>query len=159
QETVAGRKGLDSERTQRLDQLDEIAATLNDDERRRVVLFRRAEFAQEAADREGQARAIDGLRDLVERDGDVLWLGRLRESQMRFAIELGRLDEAWTAAHEALEAYLRAGDANGEAQARTGIAEVATLRGDLAEAERLLEAARSAAERASDAQLTLRLLR
>src|SRR5262249_24511995 len=50
QETVAGRKGLDSERTQRLDQLDEIAATLNDDERRRVVLFRRAEFAQEAAD-------------------------------------------------------------------------------------------------------------
>ncbi len=158
-ETVAGRQAADERRASLLARLDAAASALDDDERRSTALVRRIAFAQERGDREREQAAIDALRVLVEGAPKPWWIGQLRTAQGRYAIEVGQLDVAQSAAEAALDAYLAAGDVRGEAESRTQSAEIATLRGDLGSAEPLVDAARGAAERADDASLTLRLMR
>ena len=158
-ETAAGRSGADDVRMRVLDELDALARSLREKERQQTVALRRIEFAVEANDRDGEIGAIETLRRLTDANGDLKWTGRLRDAESRLATSLGKLEEALAAANAALAAYRAAGDVRGEAQARIQIAEIATNRGDLANAESLLDAAREAAERASDASLTFRLLR
>ena len=158
QETISARNGADAARAAALDRLDAAANVLDDDELRRTATLRRAEFAQESGDRDAEARSLERLSGLVGADAGAAWVGRLRAAQARQAIDLAQLDAAREHAGAALQAYLAVGDPDGEALARTEIAEIATFRGDLADAEALLEDARAAAGRAVDTRLTPRLL-
>jgi len=159
QETVAARKGLDEARRALLDQLQEIAVALGDLGRQRHCALQRVELAHQTSDRVREAAALQQLRTLIALDGDWEWAIRLHNAEAQLAIQLGQFDDADRAAAAALALALSHIEPSGEAQARSLVAEIATMRGDLATAQRLLEEARAAVERANDARLAEHLYR
>jgi DNA-binding SARP family transcriptional activator/tetratricopeptide (TPR) repeat protein len=156
-ESCAALRGLREPRANVLAELD--ALTVDGDERRRTVVLRRFEFADELEDRAAAAACLDELRTLVADGGDPRWTGKLDYAEAQHRLGLGDLAGAETSATAALEHFLRAEERGGEAEARYRLAEIVTHRGDLERAERLLEEARAASERAHDVPLSIRALR
>ena len=135
------------------------ALTSGSDERSRTVILRRFDFADELEDRAAAAASLDALRTLLAGDDDPRWSGKLAYAAAQQHLGLGDLAGAEASASAALEHFLRAADGTGEAEARYRLAEIVTHRGDLERAEKLLEEARAAGERAHDAPLSIRALR
>jgi DNA-binding SARP family transcriptional activator/tetratricopeptide (TPR) repeat protein len=146
-ETVELRRGNRSAQEFTLARLQELAVRLADPELHRLTLLRQIEFATSIADPAKLETAIGQLRTHAPHD-DVAW--RLHIAEANLAFSYGRLAEAHASAENALACSRKSGSGAGIAQALCCLANVEAHRGNLSEAEALLDEAERAAAVATD---------
>ncbi len=130
-----------------LDRLDQLAETA---ELRCRILDRRIALLHSSDDREAERLTIEALRAHAVAAGDRRWQGRAGSAHARFLVATAHYRSAKAAACEALAHFENVGTPSDRIETLSSLIDASIWTGELDEADRLLEQARSLASGAGD---------
>jgi predicted ATPase len=145
-ETIHSRRGeRDAQRTD-LQQLEQLAPMLNDDDTACEVLRRLIFFLRALGERQEEAAAIDALKTRAFAHDAKRWQAEALQAEAAHQVLIGQYDAAQDSLERALALHRELDDANNQVQCFCLLAEVASHRGEWARVQPLLDQATALAE-------------
>jgi len=158
-ETIHRRRGAHANQGTDVQQLTELADSLDDENLKCEALHRQILLQRALNERETEAKLIENLKQRAAQSGQLHWQTEALQAEATHQMVLSQYDAARTTLERVLEQRQGLADTSGQSECYALLAEVAALQGHFEQAQHLLKIATTLAGSHTNQSLLVRTLK